>query len=81
MPTSYPLHPIAAARLEALADEAERKFGKTDSERKIVNALVYGATAAQLQGMLEEFAKDRRTYNDLHADDPEGEAERQYAGK
>lgn len=66
MGTSIPLHPIAEEALTALASQLESEFGRTDSERKIVNALVYRATAAPTVGMLEAFAKERRAYNDAH---------------
>lgn len=70
MATSHPLHPLAEKRIKALQRELEGGFGNTDSERKIVNALVYGATAAQTVGMLEAFAKARISYNAS----PEGQA-------
>jgi hypothetical protein len=81
MPSNHPLHPIASARLQALKSQLERQFGCTDSERNIVNALVYGANPSQAVGMLETFARDRRAYNDLHADDPEGVEDRKYASQ
>lgn len=66
MATSHPIHPVAAEKLTELRNELEQEFGRTDSERKIVNALAYGATAAQVVGMLEAFARVRRQYNDKH---------------
>ena len=79
MATSYPLHPVAAQRLAEVKDELEAEFGSTPTDRKIVNAAVYGMTAAQLQGTLEKFARVRREYNDQHASDPTGQAERKIA--
>jgi hypothetical protein len=81
MATSHPLHPIAEERLAKLAAALEREFGRTDSERKIVNALVYGATAAQTAGMLEAFAKHRKEYNEAHEDEVDGAAARAIGGK
>lgn len=81
MATSHPLHPIAAARLTELATQLESEIGRTDSERKIVNALVYGATTAQTVGMLDAFAKLRRQYNDKHKDQAAGRAARAVGGK
>jgi hypothetical protein len=81
MATSYPLHPVAAQRLAELKDEFEKLFGGTPSDRKIVNAAVYGMTATQLLGTLEKFGRDRREYNDQHAGDPTGQAERKIAEK
>ncbi len=80
MATSYPLHPIAAERLQKLRDRLESEFGNTDSERKIVNAAIYGATADQLVGVLEKFARDRRSYNDRHEGQP-GAEQRAVAGR
>jgi hypothetical protein len=81
MPTNHPLHPIAAGRLKVLADQLERQFSVDETPRKILNAVIYGVTAAQAKGMLEEFTKDRRTYNDLHADDPDGAKDRAIGGR
>jgi hypothetical protein len=78
--TSHPLHPVAVERLEALTAQLEAEMGQTPSDRKIVNALVYGATAAQTVGMLEAFAKARRQYNDAHQGEP-GEAARKHGGR
>lgn len=74
MATSHPLHPIAEDKLTQLAGELESEYGRTDSERKIVNALVYCATAPQILGMLEAFAKARRRYNDAHTGRPGAKA-------
>jgi hypothetical protein len=81
MPTSHPLHPIAEERLRHLTDELEAEFGRTDSPRKILNAVIHGATAAQTLGMLEAFARARREYNDAHGDEPEGASGRAIGGR
>jgi hypothetical protein len=80
MPTSHPLHPIAEKRLTELVDELERDFSRTHSDRQVLNALVYSATAAQAVGMLEAFARDRRMYNDAHQGQP-GEKQRSIGGR
>jgi hypothetical protein len=70
MPTSHPLHPVAADRLSALQTELEREFSRDASERKILNAVVYGTTPAQLVGMLEAFTAARLAWNDANPQAP-----------
>ena len=81
MATSHPLHPVAEKRLAELVDELELEMRRTASDRKVVNALVFGATAAQTVGMLEAFAKTRREYNDAHKNEPQGADDRSIGGR
>jgi hypothetical protein len=80
MPKNHPLHPVAARKLAELLDALEKDFGRTPTERKVVNALVYGATPAQTVGMLEAFGQFRRAYNDAQKGDP-GAQERSIGGR
>ena len=81
MPINHPLHPIAAAWLVQLETELESRLGRTPTRTKIVNALVYCATPEQIVGMLETFSRDRRSYNDAYAADPDGAKERAVGSK
>jgi len=59
MATGVVLDPDAQARAKALKTALAKDFGVAASERDIVSAAVYGATAAQLVGMLLELTKIR----------------------
>jgi len=55
MPTTVRLSPIADEALKRLQSRLRSEEGHDASERKIVSALVYGATPAQAAGMLIAF--------------------------
>ena len=59
MPTGVKLDPLAQARVQPLILALQKGFGVETNQKDIVSALVYGATAAQLVGMLAEFSKAR----------------------
>jgi hypothetical protein len=69
MPTSVVLDPLAQARVNPLISALKRDFGVETTQKDIVSSLVYGATAAQLVGMLAEFSKARAARDDA----PQGE--------
>lgn len=51
------LHGLAHEALERLIDELDTEIGVTATRRDVVNALIYGATAAQTSGMLPVFKR------------------------
>lgn len=55
--TTVRLHPLAADSAKRLMAELEAEYGRDASREEIVAAVVYGASAAQLVGMLIAFTK------------------------
>jgi hypothetical protein len=59
MATSIPLEPLAEEALKQLQSRLESEEGQDVSGRKIVSALIYGATPAQTAGMINAFNRAR----------------------
>jgi hypothetical protein len=57
MPTSVILDPLAQEALKGLKRRLKAEEGHDASERRIVGALVYGATPTQAAGMLIAFTR------------------------
>lgn len=51
------LHPITYEAVGRLIDELDKEIGVTTNRQEIVNAIIYGATAAQASGMLPVFKR------------------------
>jgi hypothetical protein len=64
MSTSVRLHPVAANALKELQERLEREEHVHASERRIVFALIYGATPPQTIGMLNAFTRAELEWKD-----------------
>ena len=51
------LHRITHEAIERLIAELDREIGVRTNQQELVNAVVYGATAAQASGMLPVFKR------------------------
>jgi hypothetical protein len=59
MATGVILDSLAQARVEPLRTALQRDFGVDTTQKELINALVFGATAAQAVGMLSAFTRAR----------------------
>lgn len=73
MATGVVLDPLAQASAEALKTALEADFGVEATQKDIVSALVYCATAPQLVGMLIAFTKAKAARTAVTSSSGEGE--------
>lgn len=69
MATGVVLDPLAQTQAEALKAALQSDFGLDASQKDIVSAAVYGATAPQLAGMLIAFTKAKSAREAATAED------------
>ncbi len=62
MATGVVLHPLAVAQAKPLKAALKADFGLDASERDILSAIVYCATAPQVAGMLIAFTRAKAAF-------------------
>ena len=68
MPTSIPLDELSATALKRLKSRLQAEEGRYASERRIVRALIFGATPPQTLGMLNAFDRATAAQDEAESD-------------